>query len=118
MDDTLIFDMEQLLNSTCDDKELAGQVVEVFLADIPVQLDDLDKALAAGDAKTAERVAHSIKGASATVGGELLRGVAFECEQYGREARLDELKAKMPLLKEQYQALCCALIAAGFGEAV
>lgn len=116
MADSNIFDMEQLLNSTCDDRELAAQVVGVFLADIPMQLDNLDAALAAGDAKTAERVAHSVKGASATVGGELLRAVAFECEQYGRDSRLEELKAKVPELKTQYQALRAALLEAGFTE--
>ncbi|MCC8189499.1 MAG: Hpt domain-containing protein [Planctomycetes bacterium] len=114
MEDDVVFNMEQLLNSTCDDRELASQVVGVFLSDIPVQLQELDKALAAGDAKTAERVAHSIKGASATVGGCLLRDVAFACEQYGREARLADLQSRVRDLRDSFEALKTALLAAGF----
>lgn len=116
MADNDIFSMEQLLSSTCDDRELAGQVVNVFLSDIPTQFENLDQALAANDAKTAERISHSIKGASATVGGELLRAVAYECEQFGHDARLEELRAKVGEMKRQYQALRSALLAAGFGE--
>lgn len=116
MADNNVFDMEQLMNSTCDDRELTAQVVGVFLADIPVQLENLDAALAAGDAKTAERVSHSIKGASATVGGELLRDVAFECEKFGRDSKLEELKAQVPEMKTRYQALRAALLEAGFAE--
>lgn len=117
MADKRIFDMDMLLQSTCDDKELAGQVVAVFLADIPVQIADLDAALIAGDAKTAERVAHSIKGAAATVGGEALREVALACEQCGREGRLDEVRSEMAELKTRYAALESELRANGFTEA-
>lgn len=117
MADKRIFDMEMLLQSTCDDKELAGQVVGVFLADIPIQLADLEAALAGGDAKTAERVSHSIKGASATVGGEALREVAYACEQFGRDGKLDELRTRMAELRECYADLEKELRANGFSEA-
>ena len=112
--DKSVFDMEKLLDSTCDDKELVAQVAGVFLADIPVQLVDLEKALATGDAKTAERVAHSIKGASATVGGESLRDIAFDCEQLGRDGRLDELHDKLADLRARYEELSQALRDEGF----
>ena len=114
MADKTIFDMDLLLQSTCDDFELAGEVVGVFLTDIPVQLADLDKALIKGDAGTAERVAHSIKGAAATVGGETFRAIGLECEQAGREGRLEDLRLKLPELKSQYQILKAALLDAGF----
>ena len=114
MADQTIFDMTRLLEATCDDRELAAQVVGGGLADIPVQLADLDQAIAAGDAKTAERVAHSIKGAAATVGGEALRAIAFECEQLSRDGRLDELGGKVADLRGRYQALDDALRKEGF----
>lgn len=116
MADDKIFDMQQLLDSTCDDKELAVQVVGVFLCDIPMQLKELDKALSGNDAKTAERVAHSIKGAAATVGGEPLRAISYECEQLGRDAKLEELQTLVPELKARYEALRDVLLAEGFVE--
>lgn len=114
MDDVPVFLMANLMDATCDDKELAAQVVGVFLNDIPVQLQSLDEALKASDAKTAERVAHSIKGASATVGGERLRQVALECETFGRENQLDKLGARVAELRAAYEELAEALRGEGF----
>jgi FOG: HPt domain len=114
MDELPVFLMAHLMEATCDDRELAAQVVGVFLNDIPVQLESLDAALKSSDAKTAERVAHSIKGASATVGGERLRQVALECEAFGREKQLDKLGERVPELRAAYEELAQALRDEGF----
>ncbi len=106
--------MNQLLESTCDDRELAAQVVGVFLNDIPKQLTDLDAAIASNDLKTAERVAHSIKGASATVGGEMLRFTALDCETTARDGDIDAVRSYIPELKKRYELLKNALLEAGF----
>lgn len=115
-DNVSVFDREQLLKSTRDDEELAGQVVGLFLTDIPEQPETLEGALGAGDAKTAERVAHSIKGASATVGGMRLYETAFTCEQLGREARPGEFRVRVDDLRREYRELREALLAAGFSD--
>ena len=116
MTDKNIFDMDQLLRSTCDDNELAEQVVGVFLADIPVQLSSLQKALDENDVKTAERVAHSIKGAAATVGGEALRQLALESELMGKDGDLASMRLKIDAIRSQYALLESELRAAGFVE--
>lgn len=109
-----IFIQEQLLRNCGGDAELAAQVATVFLADTPKQLAKLDEALAARDAKTAERVAHTIKSSAATVGGAELRESAWQCEQLGREAKLEQLQAKAPDLRDQFQRLEDALKKAGY----
>lgn len=114
MSDT--FDSGKLLTACGGDAELAGQVVGVFLSDTPKQLKNLEVALAGADAKTAERVAHSIKGAAATVGGENLRALAFECEQLGRDAKLTEVTALLPALREKYDLLRVELEKAGYRQ--
>lgn len=113
MSDTPIFNMEQLLNYTAEDRDLAGEVVLVFLSDIPNQLTSLQAALDTGDAKTAERVAHSVKGASATVGAEVMRKMAFECEQLGREENLDAVRPMVPELNKQFGLLRDEMAKAG-----
>lgn len=105
MVDEPVFNMRQMLEATCDDRELAAQIAEAFVVDTPKQLDGLEAAVACNDARTAERIAHTIKGASATVGGEGLQGVAFECEKLGREGKLDEMRSLIPRLREQYWLL-------------
>lgn len=116
-DDTsgVVFNQEQLLSSCGEDDELASQVAMVFLTDIPRQLVNLDQAITSGEAKTAERVMHSVKGAAATVGGEALRTYAFECEQLAHAGSLDELAARLPEIQAQFNKLRDALEDAGFG---
>lgn len=113
--EAVVFNQEQLLASCGEDDELATQVAMVFLTDIPRQLDNLDAAITGGEAKVAERVMHSIKGAAATVGGDRLRSCAFECEQLAHAGQLDELAGRLPEIRSLFTALRDALEDAGFG---
>ncbi|MBI2306264.1 MAG: response regulator [Rhodocyclales bacterium] len=54
------------------DRELYAQIGPTFLQDLVEQQADLDAALAAGDFPRARRVAHSVKGMSASVGAKRL----------------------------------------------
>jgi two-component system sensor histidine kinase/response regulator len=76
-----------------------------FLGDIPKQIEILKSFLEAGDAARVERQAHSIKGASANVGGEALRAVAFELEQAGKTGNLEAVRARLPELERQFARL-------------
>lgn len=115
--DSLVFDSGQLFAATCDDKELAEQIVAVFLADTPTQLTELDKALDDGDVGTAERIAHTLKGSSATIGGENLRAAAYECEKLGHAGDLAGLRERTRALRDHFDALRAALIEEGFANA-
>ncbi|MBM4341680.1 MAG: Hpt domain-containing protein, partial [Deltaproteobacteria bacterium] len=59
----------------------------------------------AGDAAGAERQAHTIKGASANVGGERLRAVALELEQAGKAGDLESIKTRMDELAASFAEL-------------
>lgn len=63
-----------------DDEDLARIVVQGLLDDIPRQIEALRGYVEAWDVQSAERQAHTIKGASANVGGEALRAIALEME--------------------------------------
>jgi len=88
-----------------DDENLARTVVEGFLEDIPKQIEALKSCLEAGDAPRAERQAHSIKGASANVGGTALRNLAFEMEKAGKTADLKAVAVRLPELEMQFARL-------------
>jgi PAS domain S-box-containing protein len=105
----LIFDKAGMLARLMDDEDLARTVVEGFLNDIPRQIEVLRGYLETGDAQGAERQAHTIKGASATVGGEALRAVAFEMEKVGKEKNLDKLTMLLPKLEREFDRLREAL---------
>ncbi len=103
----VVFDRAGMLERLMGDEELAGELIEPFLADMPGQIEALRDYLEAGDAAGAERQAHTIKGAAANLGGEVLGALAFEMEKAGKAgdldsvtARLDELDATFAELKQ------------------
>jgi PAS domain S-box-containing protein len=106
----LVFDRAGMLARLMDDEDLAQTVAEGFLGDIPLQIAALKGYLETGDASAAERQAHTIKGASANVGGEALRAVAFDMEIAAKADNLDVVKAHMVELESQFELLKQAMI--------
>jgi len=105
-----VYDREGTLRRLLDDEELVGLVVKTFLEDTPVQIEALRGALEKGDGPVAERLAHTIKGASANVGGERLRRVAFEMEKAAGDGRLSEARDRMAELEIEFDRLKEALM--------
>ena len=101
----LVFDRAGMVARLMDDERLARTVADGFLEDIPRQIAALKILLATGDVASAERQAHSIKGASANVGGEALRDVALEMEKAGRAGDLDGVRASVPEMEIQFERL-------------
>ncbi len=99
-----MFDEAALMKRLMGDRDLARTLVGSFLEDIPKQLAALESHLNAGDAAAAERQAHSITGAAATVGSDAVRRVASEMEQAGRAGDLQEMSVRLSELAEQFQA--------------
>jgi len=100
-----IFDRAGMMARLMDDEELARTVVEGFLDDIPRQIAAVKGYLETGDAPGVERQAHSIKGASANVGGERLREVAFELEKAAKAGDLSAAGGHMAELEAQFGRL-------------
>lgn len=97
-----VFDHEGMLNLLMGDEELVKEVIELFLADIPRQIQTLKEFLEDGDVPGSERQAHTIKGASASVCGQRLRQVAFEMEKAARTGDLIAAKTRMFELEAQF----------------
>ncbi len=55
--------------------------------------------------------AHTIRGASATVGGEGVRLVAWEMEKAGTAGDLGAVEARLPQLESELDRLCLAMSA-------
>jgi CheY-like chemotaxis protein/HPt (histidine-containing phosphotransfer) domain-containing protein len=106
---SLVFDRAGVMARLMDDETLARKVAEGFLVDIPRQIEALRGYLEAGDVPTAERQAHSIKGAAATVGGEALRAVAGEMEKAAKAGDLSAVKARLGELEAEFGRLKQAL---------
>ena len=100
----LAFDEAALLERLMGDRDLERSILRGFLTDIPNQLAALASHVTAGDARRAACLAHQIKGAASTVGGEGLREVALEIERAGKAGNLRGIAERLPDLERQFGA--------------
>jgi HPt (histidine-containing phosphotransfer) domain-containing protein len=101
----VVFDRAGMLGRLLNDEDLAQEVMATFLDDTPRQIQALRGYLDAWDAPGAERQAHTLKGASATVGGETLRALASEMEKAGKAGDLGSVAARMNDLEREFVRL-------------
>jgi HPt (histidine-containing phosphotransfer) domain-containing protein len=106
-----VFDRAGLVDRMMGDVAFADRILTRFLESTPPQIESLRESLDSGDAATAKRIAHTIKGAASNIGGERLHTVAFEIEEAARNADLPrairhfaELQSQFEQLKEIIQA--------------
>jgi signal transduction histidine kinase/CheY-like chemotaxis protein/HPt (histidine-containing phosphotransfer) domain-containing protein len=102
---TPVFDREGMLARMMGDEEMAKIVLAGFLEDMPGQFETLRSCLAGSDTAAALRRVHTIKGASANVGGDALRAAALETEEAGQAGGPAAIIARMPDLEAQFAAL-------------
>ncbi|MFA6470737.1 MAG: response regulator [Candidatus Latescibacterota bacterium] len=104
-----VFDKAGMLARLMDDEDLMYMAIDSLLGDLPLQIEALRNYLEAGDAASAERQAHTIKGASAAVGGEALRAAAFDMEKAAKSGDLKSVISRLPELDQQFERLKEAL---------
>jgi CheY-like chemotaxis protein/HPt (histidine-containing phosphotransfer) domain-containing protein len=109
-----VFVQEEMLARLMGDKELAGKVIAGFLSDTPRQLLLLKTKLEEGDAKGVKIIAHSLKGAAATLSAEALRAVCFELQEEAAGSELGNAELLLPQVKEQFEVLKRALHEGGW----
>ncbi len=107
-----VWDRADLMSRLMDDSDLMQDIIREFQADTPRQIRLLHEFVAQGDLAGAERQAHSIKGASASVGGEALRRTASEIELAARAGNRDSVQSLLAELDTQFSRLQQAMLAA------
>jgi CheY-like chemotaxis protein len=70
----------QQLQDAVGNEAMVARIVDMFFAQATTHLDAIMRAVAAGDADTASRCAHSLKGGAATVGAVGVARIAREVE--------------------------------------
>jgi CheY-like chemotaxis protein len=100
-----IFDKAALGDRLMGREDLVDKIVAIFLEDTPRRIEALKEHVADRNAESAYQQAHAIKGAAASVGGEVLRAVAFEMEKAGRSGDMEKVKAIMPHLESGFEQL-------------
>jgi two-component system, sensor histidine kinase and response regulator len=97
------FDREDFVERLMGDRKLARRIIRGFVEDIPRQIVRLAEAVSKRDATEVRLVAHSIKGAAASVCGPELREVAWDMEQKGSAGNLTAAAAALPELTASFE---------------
>jgi len=106
--EVLVIDKAGALARMVGDKELYAECLEMFLDDIPEQLEKLKTAIEAGDMPLAQSHAHSIKGASANIGACPMQEAALVVEQAAKKKKQDKARSlckKLDLAFKRLQTL-------------
>jgi HPt (histidine-containing phosphotransfer) domain-containing protein len=103
------FDWQAALPYVAGDKELLRRLVGVFLDSCPGWLDELRKALSAGDAGTVRRTAHTIKGPLGLFAVKPPFEIAQQLERMGNEKDLTGADAVRVRLEADLERLRPAL---------
>jgi PAS domain S-box-containing protein len=111
--EAVVFNRPGLLSRLEGDHELAKIVIEAFLGDMPSQIQALKNLVEGRDAPGSARQSHSIRGASASVGGERLRDVASEIEKAADSGDLHSAAVRMGDLEHQFRRLKDAMERSG-----
>jgi HPt (histidine-containing phosphotransfer) domain-containing protein len=93
------------------DPEFIESLRETFLEHLDLQIWQLGKAVADGDAEAIEKAAHAIKGAVAQVFAESARQLAGEIEARARAGSIDGIEVDAEQLGRQLDLVKVAIIA-------
>lgn len=97
-----VFDRQDLLTRCLGKFELAERVLAKFHSRFHLDLGELEKALRTEDLEAVSRVAHRLKGASASVAASELRAEAAEIESLARRGCLSEIVGRIEELRRDW----------------
>ncbi len=108
--DCVVFDREVLLTLLDGDHAAASEIAGAYLSDIPTQVSALREAVQRGDAGEVRSRAHTLKGASASVGAGCMRQLAARLDETaaagnlsGADTLLAGIERQLILLQERAQ---------------
>ena len=105
-----IFDWDGLLHRLMGDEDLAKEIIDDYLKQIPLNFNAVKEALNKQDVLLIKREAHMIKGASGNVGALALQKIAEQIEIAGEEKDLVKAGLFVSKLDEQLEVLKNILI--------
>ncbi len=104
-----VFDRVGLLKRLAGNHALAERLMAEFLADTPSQLRLLKSLLEEGDAESARRQAHKLKGAAANLSAGALRDAASHAEQAAMAGQLNQVAGLLLTMEQEFERVKCAV---------
>jgi HPt (histidine-containing phosphotransfer) domain-containing protein len=102
-------DLKEALDRVDGDRELLGELANLFLADAAAMLQAVRTAVASNDAGALNRAAHRLKGSVMTFAASAAADAALVLELQGRDKQLDGAAEATRRLETEIERLIVAL---------
>lgn len=99
---TVDLDWQQLSQLSEGNSEFELELLQMFAEDIPIYLEEIEKAIADKDCKNLKRIAHQIKGSSGNVGAKAMEEVAAKIESSSSNSNLAALEENVKDLEVKF----------------
>lgn len=113
-----IFDENDFMQRNMHDEALGRDVIAQYLVSAAGTLTLLQEALATGDAKGVLDLAHSLKGASATISAPAMYRLAAEIEMAGKDRELGHSGLLLRGLNDEFECLKSVLAKRGWCQRI
>jgi len=104
-----IFDAQVALVRTGHDSELLAELIEIFLADCPQRMAEIQEAIAFSDTRSLEHAAHKLKGSASVFAARKVVELADQLEVLGRDGNLRAAEEVLPRFDREVRELTRAL---------
>jgi PAS domain S-box-containing protein len=98
-----VFNKGALLEKLSGDVETTDMIIQVFLEDIPLQIEAINQALDSGDTEQIRIVAHTIKGATGNLCANSLQKLAKKIETAARVDDMPSVTQKIRNLPKEFE---------------
>ncbi len=89
-----------------DGPDFLSELLDLFLEDAPLKLDDFDAAIRCGNADWLMRSAHDLGGSAGNVGAAGLSALCRQVELQARTGKLEGIETGMIRIRDEYDAVC------------
>lgn len=107
-----VIDSEMVQELRDEGDNLLSELVDMFIAEVPLELASLEEALARQDAGATRLSAHTLKGTASNFGARRMQTLAKTIEDKGRDGALDGASAILVELRAECARVRDALEAA------
>jgi HPt (histidine-containing phosphotransfer) domain-containing protein len=98
-----ILDYHTLIERCMGNLDLASRLLERCQTHLPQEIEEIEKAVAQRDAEQVARMAHRLKGATATILAQGMKQAAEEIERCGLTGSLAEIPPSLERLHQEWE---------------
>ncbi len=97
-----IIDLKDVLERVQDDKELLGELFDIYQEDFLVKRKELEEGIKLKDVVKVREAAHSMKGASGNLSAKSMHAICMKIEHLARDGSVEGVEALLPQIDDYF----------------